>query len=242
VSLSTSPAPETSAEAPTGAARRRRRIGEVLVSQGLLDEAQLQQALDAQRDTPAGTARPRLGQVVIALGLATERQVAEALAEALTLPLVDLGRTMVVPDAVRLLPRAVAERSGVLVIERSGSKVTVATADPTNVVALDDVKLYTGAASSSSWSPPTARCATTWPAPGRCRRTPPTSHAVRGHGRRPGEVEDVSAHASRPRRSSGSSTSCSPTPCAPAPATCTSSRRPASCASATASTACCATS
>jgi type IV pilus assembly protein PilB len=63
----------------------------------------------------------------------------------LTLPLVDLGRTMVVPEAVRLLPRAVAERSGVLVLERNGNKITVATADPTNVVALDDVKLYTGA-------------------------------------------------------------------------------------------------
>ncbi|HWG94771.1 MAG TPA: ATPase, T2SS/T4P/T4SS family, partial [Mycobacteriales bacterium] len=125
--------------------RTRRRIGEVLVSQGLLDEAQLQAALDEQASTPPGTPRRRLGQVVIELGLATERQVAEALAEALQLPLVDLGRTMVVPEAVRLLPRAVAERSGVLVLERSGPKVTVATADPTNVVALDDVKLYTGA-------------------------------------------------------------------------------------------------
>jgi type IV pilus assembly protein PilB len=125
--------------------RRRRRIGEVLLSQGLLDDAQLQQALEEQRSTPAGTPRRRLGQVVIDLGLATERQVAEALAEALALMLVDLGRTMVIPDAVRLLPRAVADRSGVLVLERDGSRVTVATADPTNVVALDDVKLYTGA-------------------------------------------------------------------------------------------------
>ncbi len=45
---------------------------------------------------------------------------------------------------MRLLPRAVAERSGVLVLERDGSRLTVATADPTNVMALDDVKLYTG--------------------------------------------------------------------------------------------------
>jgi type IV pilus assembly protein PilB len=141
-----------SSDAPTAAAvpaqpsgRTRRRIGEVLVSQGLLTDAQLQAALDQQGATPAGTPRRRLGQVVIDLGLATERQVAEALAEALHLPLVDLGRTMVVPEAVRLLPRAVADRSGVLVLERSGAKVTVATADPTNVVALDDVKLYTGA-------------------------------------------------------------------------------------------------
>jgi type IV pilus assembly protein PilB len=125
---------------------RRRRIGEVLVEQRLLTPEQLTKALELQQATPPGQQRQRLGAVVIAAGFASERQVAEALAEALGLPLVDLGRTMIVPEAVKLLPRAVAERSGVLVIERSGSRVTVATADPTNIVSLDDVKLYTGAA------------------------------------------------------------------------------------------------
>ena len=127
---------------------RRRRIGEVLVEQGLLTEEQLQTALDVQSSTPPGSPRRRLGTVVIEAGLATEREVAQALAEALGLPLVDLGRTMAQPEAVRLLPRAVAERAGVLVLssERDGARITVATGDPTNVVALDDVKLYTGAA------------------------------------------------------------------------------------------------
>ena len=127
---------------------RRRRIGEVLVEQGLLTEDQLKTALAEQSSTPPGTPRRRLGTVVIEAGMATEREVAQALAEALGLPLVDLGRTMAQPEAVRLLPRAVAERAGVLVLstERDGAKVTVATGDPTNVVALDDVKLYTGAA------------------------------------------------------------------------------------------------
>ncbi|MCY7364983.1 MAG: Flp pilus assembly complex ATPase component TadA, partial [Frankiaceae bacterium] len=132
---------------PAPARAPRRRIGEVLVEQGLLDQEQLRTALTAQAATPADKHRKRLGAVVIDLGLATEKEVAQALAEALALPLVDLGRTMAQPDAVRLLPRAVAERSGVLVLssERGGGKLTVATADPTNVMALDDVKLYTGA-------------------------------------------------------------------------------------------------
>ena len=124
--------------------RRRRRIGEVLVEQGLLTEEQVQAALARQSSAGDGP-RKRLGALVIEAGFATERQVAEALAEALGLPLVDLGRTLVVPDHVRLLPRAVAERSGVLVLERTAGKFTVAASDPTNVVALDDVKLYTGA-------------------------------------------------------------------------------------------------
>jgi type IV pilus assembly protein PilB len=127
---------------------RRRRIGEVLVGQGLLTDEQVSSLLAMQSVTPAGQPRKRLGNLVIETGMATEGEVAEALAEALSLPLVDLGRTVVQPDAVRLLPRAVAERAGVLVVasERGGASIRVATADPTNVVALDDVKLYTGAA------------------------------------------------------------------------------------------------
>ena len=142
------PASDPSAESqPEPPARSRRRIGEVLVQQGLITEEQLQSVLAVQDETPLGTSRKRLGTVVIESGMATEMQVAQALAEALVLPLVDLGRTMAQPEAVRLLPRAVAERAGVLVlsVERGGARLTVATADPTNVMALDDVKLYTSA-------------------------------------------------------------------------------------------------
>ena len=127
------------------AGRERRRIGEVLTSTGVITEAQLQEALAAQSHVAPGEPRKKLGAMVIELGMATERQIAEALAEALALPLVDLGRTVVVPEAVRSLPRAVAERAGVLVTQRDGGRLTVATADPTNVLAIDDVKLYTGA-------------------------------------------------------------------------------------------------
>jgi type IV pilus assembly protein PilB len=144
------PDSETTAAGPGVPAQghRRRRIGEVLVEQGLLTDEQLKAALAAQGATPPGQQRKRLGAIVIDLGMATEKEVATALAEALGLPLVDLGRTMAQPEAVKLLPRAVAERAGVLVlsVERGGARITVATGDPTNVVALDDVKLYTGAA------------------------------------------------------------------------------------------------
>jgi len=121
----------------------RRRIGEVLVEQGVLDEAQLAQCLAAQAQNPDPTKRPRLGRVVVERGLATERQVAQALAGALGLPLVDLARATVAPEVARLLPRSVSERHGVLVVGREGDALTVAVSDPTNVVALDDVRLYT---------------------------------------------------------------------------------------------------
>jgi len=124
---------------------RRRRLGEVLVEQQVITEDQLKQALDLQGQAGPGQRRRRLGTVIIDAGFATERQIAEALAAALGLSVTDLGQLPISPDVVRSLPRIMAERSNLLVLERQGNRVVVATSDPTNIVAIDDVKLYTDA-------------------------------------------------------------------------------------------------
>ncbi len=129
----------------TGGRFRRRPLGEVLVAQGLLTSEQLAQALAAQADRVPGQPRKRLGAVVIELGLATERQISAALADALGLELVDLHRTIVMPEQARLLPRGVAERHGLVPMDFDGTTLTVAAADPIDVVAIDDARLYTGA-------------------------------------------------------------------------------------------------
>lgn len=121
----------------------------MLVDSKVVSVEQLNLALRAQAEAPPGTRRKRLGAVVVELGYVTETQLAAALAEALDLPLVDLTQTTISPELVRQLPQAVASRSGVLVLQRSEDRLTVACADPTNVVALDDVKLYTGASDIS---------------------------------------------------------------------------------------------
>ncbi|MEO7745485.1 MAG: hypothetical protein ABIV05_04590, partial [Actinomycetota bacterium] len=122
----------------------RRRLGEVLIDQGLVTPEQLEQALQVQVADPPP--RRRLGQVVASMGFATEREVAEALATSLGLSAADLSRIVPAPDVVRLLPRAVAERTGVLVLDRHPSGgLVIATSDPTNVLALDDVRMYTQA-------------------------------------------------------------------------------------------------
>jgi len=112
------------------------------VESGLISAEQLQMALREQKNVEGP--RRRIGQVVSDLGFASERDVAECLAALLNLELVDLSRMTVLPEHVRLLPRAVAERTRVLVMDRSEQGVlTVAAADPTNVLAFDDVRLYT---------------------------------------------------------------------------------------------------
>jgi type IV pilus assembly protein PilB len=130
------------ANAPAGRAR----LGDLLVSSGLLSPEQLDAALAAQRDYTGR--RPRLGHVVVEKGFVTEQQLARSLADQLGLDLVDLSRLTLELGVARMLPRQVAERLSIVVIGRTGPTgqgVEVAVADPTNVVALDDVRLYTGA-------------------------------------------------------------------------------------------------
>jgi len=123
--------------------RDRRRLGDVLVDAAVITEVELAAALDAQR-TVIGSRR-RLGHVLVDLGVVTERQITEALADQLRLEVVDLNRMVISPEAVRLLPRGVARRLGMLVLSKEGRRLTLAASDPTDVVALDDVRLHTGA-------------------------------------------------------------------------------------------------
>lgn len=122
----------------------RRRLGEILVSGHLINHEQLAAALKAQ--STAERARRRLGMVVADLGFASELAVATALADHLGLIAIDLARVATDPDVVRQLPRPIAERTGVLLLgEHPAGGLVVAAADPTNVLALDDVRLYTRA-------------------------------------------------------------------------------------------------
>ncbi|MFV0457947.1 MAG: GspE/PulE family protein [Actinomycetales bacterium] len=122
--------------------RSRRRLGEVLVSAQLINSQQLTAALAAQ--TTADRARRRLGMVVADLGFASETAVATALADHLGLLSIDLTRIASDPGVVRRLPRQIAERFNVLLLgTHPDGGMVVAMSDPTNVIALDDVRLHT---------------------------------------------------------------------------------------------------
>lgn len=123
----------------------RRRLGEVLVVRGVLTATQLDELLAEQAvaGAPDGEARRRLGVMVVDQGLASENEVAEALADLLALDVVDLAAEPVDPRNVRLIPRAMAERFQILVLGRDSTGTRVAVADPTNVLALDDVRIHT---------------------------------------------------------------------------------------------------
>jgi type IV pilus assembly protein PilB len=128
-----------------GAPAGRRRLGEVLVAGQVLTEAQLEEALRVQREDKGR--RRRLGEVITALGLADEVQIARALSDQLGLPFLDLGSMPIPDETLAVLPRNVALRHGAVPVTLAHDVLTVALADPTNVLALDAIRLATKLAS-----------------------------------------------------------------------------------------------
>jgi len=117
----------------------RRPLGDILVEYNLITPAQLEEALKAQRETGE-----RLGEALVRLGYVSEDDILEVLEYQLGIPRVSLADRPLSPDLVRSLPESVIRRHKVLPLRKEGGILTVAVADPLNVVALDDLRFATG--------------------------------------------------------------------------------------------------
>jgi len=115
--------------------RRRRRLGEVLVEAGVIDEQQLATAL--HESAP----RERLGQTLMRLAALSEEDLADAIARQLGLERVDLASDPPTQEAVALVPVNLAERHEVVPVRLDGEVLLLATSDPSDVAAMDDIRL-----------------------------------------------------------------------------------------------------
>ncbi|MDI6895661.1 MAG: GspE/PulE family protein [Bacillota bacterium] len=111
------------------------RLGEVLVSLGLLTREQFEAALREQAQSGR-----RLGEILVSGGLVRPDQLADALARGEGLGRARLADTPPVPG----VPEALVRRHQVFPFARDGNVLYVAMADPSDVVALDDLRLATG--------------------------------------------------------------------------------------------------
>jgi len=118
---------------------RETRLGEICLSHGWLSEEQVRQAVDIQRQSNA-----RIGRILVDMGAITEQQLSQALAEQWRLRYTDLADVVVDAEVARLIPSYLARRHGVVAIGREGNRLVAAMSDPSNVVAIDDIRLLTG--------------------------------------------------------------------------------------------------
>ncbi|NAW99111.1 MULTISPECIES: GspE/PulE family protein [unclassified Vibrio] len=112
----------------------RKRLGDLLVEEGIITENQVEQALAAQKRSGR-----KLGDTLIELGFLSEQQMLSFLSQQLSLPLIDLSRANVDIDAVQLLPEVHARRLRALIIGKNGDTLRIAMSDPADLFAQESL-------------------------------------------------------------------------------------------------------
>src|SRR5512138_488701 len=119
----------------------KKRLGEMLIDAGIIDEAQLKAALGHQRQWGV-----RLGQALVDLKMATEADIVGALSVKFGLGAAELNalEPYALEQALKLLPREFAVRNNVFPMAADTATITVAMSDPTNLAVVDEVRFRTG--------------------------------------------------------------------------------------------------
>ncbi|HAJ78927.1 MAG TPA: secretion system protein E [Fibrobacteres bacterium] len=118
---------------------QKKRIGEVLIDQGLINEDQLSLGLEEQKRT-----KLQLGKCLIKLGFISEDKLVDILSAQLDIQHVLLDNFNFNKTLVQLIPEDMARRYKVIPLFEKDGILTVAMADPTNLRTADHLKFKTG--------------------------------------------------------------------------------------------------
>ncbi len=122
--------------------RKKLRLGELLVQQGLITTDQLSIALAEQRHNNIP-----IGRLLVRLGFVTESAIRDIMARTIGQESIDLGQVVADPEALKLVNQDFARRNRVLPIafDRNEQVLTIATTEIFNVVAMDQLRGMLGA-------------------------------------------------------------------------------------------------
>jgi type IV pilus assembly protein PilB len=110
-------------------------FGEWLVEQGILQQEQIQQALEVQQKEGC-----RLGEILLRLHLLSDTELIKALGRFLSIESTDLeDLSSINTDIARKIPENIAKRLELVALCQKDDHVVVAMADPQNIVAIDTI-------------------------------------------------------------------------------------------------------
>ncbi len=117
------------------------RLGDLLVSSGVITEEQLDQALKLQKE-PAMEGK-RLGTVLTESGIITEEQLIETLQMQLGIEFIDLNNTAIPPEMASILPKNIAKKHMVIPVRVVHNELYLAMVDPLNFITIEEVQAAT---------------------------------------------------------------------------------------------------
>ena len=116
------------------AQNKKLRIGDLLLQKGIIDEVQLQSALNQQKASGR-----RLGQTLVDLQMVDEEELLTILSEQMQIPFVRLNQYQFDDEATQLLPETAARRYRAIVLSNNHGKLLVGMLDPLDIFAYDEL-------------------------------------------------------------------------------------------------------
>ena len=114
-------------------------MGELLTKRNYITPDQLKKALDEQK-LKGG----RLESNLVRLGYVKEDELLSFLSAQYRVPSVKISKMEINPTVVKLIPSSISKKYFIMPVNRVGSKLTLAMADPSNIVVIDEIKFMTG--------------------------------------------------------------------------------------------------
>src|SRR4029434_7663059 len=115
-----------------------RRLGDLLIADGLVTAEQLKKAIAEQKGSPE-----KIGSVLIRLDYINDEQLIGFLSRQYGVPSITLAQLDIDSDVLKLVPAPIARKYEVTPVRRMGNALALAMAAPTNVFALDDISFMT---------------------------------------------------------------------------------------------------
>lgn len=116
-----------------------KKLGDLLIEAGLIDDFQLQSALSHQRNWGG-----KLGTILIELEFVREEDIARVLGEKLRIPYVNLFEPPVPEAVIRLIKPDIAKKYNVMPAKKEAGSLFVAMTDPLDIEAIDAIRFATG--------------------------------------------------------------------------------------------------
>jgi type IV pilus assembly protein PilB len=115
------------------------RLAELLIKRNYITPEQLKKALDEQK-LKGG----RLESNLVRMGYIKEDELLSFLSAQYRVPSVKISKMEINPNVIKLIPSSVSKKYFIIPINRVGPKLTLAMADPSNIVVIDEIKFMTG--------------------------------------------------------------------------------------------------
>lgn len=119
--------------------RTSKKVGELLVEEGIIGEDVVRTMLDRQRQTPA-----RFGEILVAHSVVSDHDIARVLSRQYGVEYADVNRLSITPEALASVSEALAKRHLILPVRLENRTLIAVTADPLNLEGVKEVEFHSG--------------------------------------------------------------------------------------------------